>query len=527
MPLYDTISVFILVKLMPFPHTYKAHRIDLLINNHAGVRQEHYEADIVGQDPNQPESQHRRARNLLRFLIQGTEVERGQNYQEGLDLIEKALVEQRDPDTLDALRKELQNVFKNAYHNVRYAIDNRLLNKEDEQLFIILLSNLISLYSFFDPVRCDRQGNPVSLERVKIPQKINKEWILVTYKVKRLDISPQTGILSEHKTEDKIYAYGFQPLNSRTALALLSFRGTPPPTLPGAQFATLYNFKPNTSIGEGHNMEAVNSFIRHSFSKIVVVGHSQGGTMALITGMRFPEIIDSVHALNPAALSSKTLERFGAHWESHLSRGTAASLNVYAQEGDPVPYLGNGFPQGTHFYNLTPRDKLCSNYKPLMPKCIHRHIEAHIRFFSGQEEVLVEEQDLKEINNSSTRALMGDVKEAINLIKFPINYVSLVKTTLLQKQVPIDWLSPEQAQSLLESFELISSIVLSTTEITLLIFCIPIVASVSGLKIATLKCLSNSDESVSPRSQAGFFEEKMEKPICPLLESNKNELKRH
>lgn len=382
--------------------------------------------DKLESDQLNPDSQYKidtaiPARNLLRHIVRGTEIHGSdERYHKGLDLVQHALENKKNEELLKDLRLEIKYIFKN--------IAERLVKKDDEKQnpepvkapanekqYEILISNLLAAYPFVDPTN----------EPIEIPQKMpNGSWKNVIYDVKKIDISPQSGLLSMLlKDKDRIYAYGMTPRDNKEAQSQLLLMGTTYTTGQGARLSVLNNFRPRHSVGEGHDMTHLDKWV-NTQEKIKVTGHSQGGTMAMIAAARHPSKITHADCLNPTALTNATLDSLNKKWLS-TDKAKRPSIHVYAQQGDPVFPLENGFLEGTRLFRVIPGVNKKSNLKWFIPSFIQKATEAHLHHVAGYESSLILEMNAQKESFTSWREFRSDIKGALNWILYPFMYTDL------------------------------------------------------------------------------------------------------
>lgn len=363
-------------------------------------------ADI--EDPqtasNEKEKYARIARNALRHLTYGTSLRESKlltwdNF--------SALFIKRDAKLFDALRKEMQNVFSNVY----LCLNQQQLDPLAEKRVEIFINNLLCAYPFMDPKRN---------EKVILPQKINNSWQQIKYHFKKIDISPQSGLLSKLiEDEDRLYAYGLVSTH-RFASPYLLLEGSTYPSRQGAALNWLYNFKPNTSVGEGHDTNILSRWIeRHR--NITVAGHSKGGTMAMIIASKFPYWISQANCLNPTGLSRATINRLKSTWKQ-VPNIIKPQINIYTQAGDPVFLIENSFLTNIFFYRI---GKITDGYGA---------VESHAHYLTGRKTASIAEiLDFEREIFSKKRQFISDLKEALNWALFPILYMKLCCKLSLRK----------------------------------------------------------------------------------------------
>lgn len=387
-----------------------------------------FESDIADADNPSKISSVIPARNLLRHIVRGTEIHGSdERYHKGLELVQYALEEKKDEGLLRELRIEMRAIL--------LRIAERLVKKEEEKQktdtttppaneknYEILISNLLAAYPFVDPTDAP----------IEIPQKMpNGSWKTVMYDIKKIDISPQSGLLSLLlKDKDRIYAYGLTPRDNKEAQSQLLLMGTTYTTGQGAGLSVLNNFRPRNSVGEGHDTTLLDKWI-NTQEKVKVTGHSQGGTIAMITAARHPEKISHADCLNPTALTHATLNHLNQQWLSK-EKAKRPSIHVYAQQGDPVFPLEDGFLEGTRLFRIIPGVNKKSNLKWFIPSFIQKATEAHLHHMAGYESSLILEMNAQKENFTGWREFRADIKGALNWILYPFMYADFATHLLVR-----------------------------------------------------------------------------------------------
>lgn len=317
-----------------------------------------------------------------------------------------ALFITRNPLLLSSLRVEIQYIFLNIEACLhRYVLDIPTQHRLD-----IFISNLLTAYPFLDP----ENG-----EEVTMPHKIADAWHMVRYQFEKIDISPQGGLLASLlEEEDRLYAYGLSPISHADAQPILLFMGTSYPSGQGADLNWLYNFAPNHSVGEKHHPAHVAHWIaqRHH---IKAIGHSKGGTMAMIYAATYPHAIRQADCLSPTALSSATLARLSTNW---ASLEAPPQINVYAHRQDPVYYIDRNFLPQTTIYRFGEKDD-------------HVHpLAAHAHYFAGRKNTVIRQYQHNDNGMRSWRRdFLTDVKSSFNWVMFPMMYSKLVYKLCVRK----------------------------------------------------------------------------------------------
>lgn len=384
------------------------------------------------------------AKNLFRHLLRGTpicEVD-GQPHTQSLlsdteGLISNTLLSKRNPELVSAFRKQVQDILIRSFTSLKSGI----LTPSDEKQYEIFQTNFLAMYPFMDP----QNGSTIN-----VPQKINEQWLLVTYTVQRLDISPQSGPLSwVIEDEDRMYAYVLNPDKQqfKTAYAHLLLMGTTYPAGQGAGIANAYNFFPRHAAGEAHEMSKVEEWLLAQDDKTVkVTGHSKGAIQAQIMAGKFPYKIIEANCLNPSGLPRTTQAKILPGYNA-VADADKPSINVYTQDGDPVFPFEAGFLPGTRIIKVFPtRDvpimNCCFGLRvPLLdwrlsipiPERLRKSYQAHINLYSGWSHVLMVNGSLSIENASQRRIFLGEVKSVLNLFLFPIEYLALFLAIVMRQ----------------------------------------------------------------------------------------------
>jgi pimeloyl-ACP methyl ester carboxylesterase len=359
------------------------------------------------------------ARNLLRHLVRGTEIKES-DCKHSLAFVQHALEKEKHEGLLKSLRVELKNILLRIADRVipdEKDEKQKPTSVDEQKNYEILVSNLLAAYPFIDPVED---------ESIIIPQrKPSGGWKRVEYKINKIDLSPQTGLLSWLlKDKDRIYAYGMAPKADKEAESQLSLMGTTYTSGQGAWLSGLRNFNPDQSVGEGHDMTNLDKWMKNQ-AKVKVTGHSQGGTLAMIVAATHHDKVTRADCLNPTALANATLERLNPAWLK-LADEKKPAINVYAQQGDPVYPLENGFLKGTRLLRVIPGSEKSSSLKWYIPKFIQKATEAHLHHIAGRDSSLIIEMDADKENFTSGREFRANMKGAINRVLYPFMYLDLV-----------------------------------------------------------------------------------------------------
>ncbi|MCX7116886.1 MAG: alpha/beta hydrolase-fold protein [Legionellales bacterium] len=353
------------------------------------------------------------ARNVFRHLFRGTpfSAKDGDWYARSFlaseTLLQTAL-SQRVPELYTAFRTEVQCMLDKAFA----ALLAGDWTSETERQYAIFQSTLLSSLPFMDPV----VG-----ESIYLPQKIDGKWRRISYQFVRLDVSPTNGLLAAVlEEEDHLYAYALESRNKQAKSHLL-LMGTTHPTGQGSGLSSAYNFYPRHSVGEAHHMGEIDAWLAKQRPKnVIVTGQSKGGTMAMITAAKHPDKVTQAHCLNPSGLCKATLKRLSPSWH-RLGKGVKPQINVYAQCGDPVFPIEQGFLEGTDIYRVISHTKKPAfNMAAPLPRIVRKAYEAHIHHFVGREAVLFLRVNQASETNTKKRDFLDDLKSLLNWFRFPL-----------------------------------------------------------------------------------------------------------
>ncbi|NYQ91506.1 lpg1907 family Dot/Icm T4SS effector, partial [Escherichia coli] len=132
----------------------------------------------------------------------------------------KAIYLQRDP----LLLKEFRLAFQKGFDALFTQLSGRQFNSQQNEQIQLYLSNCLSYLPLFDL-------NPY--ESIKVPQRINDQWVMVDYYIKPIELTNHRGkndlILRD---DDRVFAYGLEPIDNPNAQPHLIFMGT---TYPAGQ----------------------------------------------------------------------------------------------------------------------------------------------------------------------------------------------------------------------------------------------------------------------------------------------------
>lgn len=251
----------------------------------------------------------------------------------------KAVLISKDKARMEALKTELEALGKVAFDKLNSEIP---VSVESEKLYEALIGNLLALYPFTEPT---------DNSQLQIPQKIAGKWALVTYTINHLPVSPSW-------LGEPIPAYGLKPQNNEKASPLLLFRGTPQPTASGSLLALASDIVPGYSVGEIFYEHAEKNVIQpwieaahKEFGKVKIFGQSLGGSLSLLTLSRQPDKVCEVNVYGSPALLNSSLKIYEERTKG-MAQADKPKVNLYWNNGDPVPLAGAAFHQDWNLYKV-------------------------------------------------------------------------------------------------------------------------------------------------------------------------------
>jgi len=204
----------------------------------------------------------------------------------------KFLFWKRDPQFIQEVRKELQNVLLVLFHKIR-------LENHAEDILDMFLGHVLATFALTEPEESDH---------IQIPRKTTQGWELVDYLIHPIPLTPEWLF-------HPIYSYGLIPQNNDRAHSLLLFRSTPLPTGKSSLLAMLSDFTPGFSVGEmlylmgKRNLKKwIKEIYQRNQKTIKVFGQSLGGSMAYLLAMDFPEMVE-IHTFVPSGLFKRSMKQ--------------------------------------------------------------------------------------------------------------------------------------------------------------------------------------------------------------------------
>ena len=286
------------------------------------------------------ENQVIQARNLLRVLMMGWNNE----WKSLLSMKTfRAVFIKRDHQLTKALRYAFQEGFAHVFSQLQ----NQTLSLEQQHQAEIFISNCLTFLPFSDLT---------PYESMAIPQYINGEWQFIDYKVVPIELTPISGYKKLFLAEqDRVFAYGLEPITNLNAEPHLIFMGTTYPA--GQGFVTTINTDLEAFESAGKKLyrtghKNITRWLQQQPNKVHVCGTSLGGGLSLILAIDQGDKLSSVHALNPPGLYDSWHTNKFDHWDLLDEK---PPVYVLKQNEDPVSRFGVWKPEW-HVLQITPPD---------------------------------------------------------------------------------------------------------------------------------------------------------------------------
>ncbi|KTD09667.1 DUF1275 domain-containing protein [Legionella hackeliae] len=283
------------------------------------------------------------ARNALRILMMGWH----ENWPEIISpQIIQAVFVRRDRELMRGMRLAFQEGFETIYKQLQ-AQDQLSPAQLTQAEFYI--SSCLTLLPYSDI-------NPY--ESITIPQRINNEWRLVNYKVVPIELTPTNGF---HKLfiqdEDRVFAYGLEPIADKEAQSHLIFMGTTYPAGQGFNEQVNSDLKGFDTVGNNLYLSGrsrILAWLATQTQKVKVCGTSLGGSLSLLFSIDQGDKLSQVHALNPAGLYDSWFKDHIDNWETLT---TKPEVTVLRGGKDPVSRFGAWKSEWNIFHVIPPANK--------------------------------------------------------------------------------------------------------------------------------------------------------------------------
>lgn len=290
-----------------------------------------------------------KARNLLRVLMMGWTP----NWH---NLLTKqtfnAVFVERDHQLTQAMRHAFQEGFTHLYSQLQGKQLNRL-EKNQADLYI---SNCLTYLPYADI-------SPY--ESMSIPQYIAGSWQLVDYRVVPIELTPTSGFKKLFLADnDRVFAYGLEPINHATAESHLIFMGTTYPA--GQGFSTMVNTDLEAFETAGKKLYRtgranITHWLDQQENKVHVCGTSLGGALTGLLAIdkggdtfRKGATFSRFDALNPPGLYHPFRKSRFDNWDSFH---TKPPVFIQKQGDDLISWFGIWKPEWQVLQVIPPADK--------------------------------------------------------------------------------------------------------------------------------------------------------------------------
>ena len=282
--------------------------------------------ELEQEQPDYPEENARIiARNMLRFLMMKYQG----NWREifSPQLLQAVLIKSDS-----SLLRGMRYAFQEGFQHVWLQLENQTLSTRQNNQAELFISNCLCILPFADL----KLGHAF-----KIPQLMDGRWQLVTYNVRPIELTPTRGFETLFMyDEDRVFAYGLEPVDQPHAEPQLIFMGTTYPA--GQGFASQINtdlegFETvgNSLYRTGH--ERIIAWLDKQKKQVHVCGASLGGALALLLAMHHGEKLSRVDALNPPGLYDSWIKSIFDRWDSLNKK---PNVFIQKQGNDFVSSLG-------------------------------------------------------------------------------------------------------------------------------------------------------------------------------------------
>ncbi len=329
-------------------------------------------------------------RNVIRWLFGNPEIV-GHDFTVITSQLIKAAAFERNETFLKEAQDELLAIGLRLYEQLK----GGGLTPSSERLTGILLGQILGLYPFFEP----KTGTELIL-----PQKIDVEWELITFRVEQIQLTPKW-------LGPPILAFGLIPKEESASgvRPRLLFPGTSQPTASWSPLDTWADFVPSYSVGEfvfdWWAKEAIFKWMeqaKHDWGVgVELTGVSLGGSLTLLTVSHRPDLVSVARAFVPPALREEVVADYENKIEEMEVRDHP-DVSIYWQAGDIVSLVGPAWSKFWKAVCLIPGEKL----NPL---------ESHNKAFAAQPLTAVVRMDAERDSNRLARKIFNIIFEIASI----------------------------------------------------------------------------------------------------------------
>lgn len=245
----------------------------------------------------------------------------------------KTLLIERAPYFLRAARLEVQTALDR--------LSNTLINKppqtENQKLKVELaIYNILSIYVMF---------SPSPFETLTIPRFIDDAWQGIEFTIEAIELTPTKGWWVNFFPDiSRLFSYGFRAKDQENVASILTHCGTGWTTAQGSLIQVIADLWPNKTPGEiffEWQNQTIDKFIDSNENKVIVNGHSLGGSLSYLTAMARPDRVKKAICLVPPGMAydyEANHPLFGAY-EATLQEERPIVI-IQKQTYDPISKCG-------------------------------------------------------------------------------------------------------------------------------------------------------------------------------------------
>ena len=315
-----------------------------------GLRLDFFESSLFEKEIEQDQTQNDEilARNLLRVLMMGwsdqwNDLKSWRTF--------NAIFVDRDHQMTKAMRMAFQQGFNHIFSQLQ----GKTLTDLEHNQAQLYISNCLTYLPYADLT---------PYESFAIPQFVDGQWQLIDYKVEPIELTPTSGFkkLFLHE-QDRVFAYGLEPIHHDQAEPHLIFMGTTYPA--GQGFVSMVNTDLEAFETAGKKLYRTGhknitrwldkQLEKPNPKKTHLCGTSLGGALSLLTVIDQGDKISRVDALNPPGLYEPLFRksRFD-HWDELQEK---PEVYVQKQGDDQVSAFGVWKPDWHVLHVTPPADK--------------------------------------------------------------------------------------------------------------------------------------------------------------------------
>ncbi|MDF1645986.1 MAG: hypothetical protein P1U61_03245 [Legionellaceae bacterium] len=255
---------------------------------------------------------------------------------------------ERDPHIL----RDMRCAFQEAFHHIYAQLKSKKLTASEQAQAELYLSNCLSILPFSDIT---------PYEFIEIPQYVDGEWILVDYKVVPIELTPTDGFEKLFIEEnDRVFAYGLEPIQETQAKPHLIFMGTTYPAGQGLATQLHTDLEGFETAGKKlyrTGRDRIVAWLNKQSQKPHVCGTSLGGSLSLLLTIDQGDKLSRVDALNPFGLYNAWRKSRYDNWDKLCDEHKAPPVYIQKQGDDPVSAYGVWKKEWQIFHVQPPKNK--------------------------------------------------------------------------------------------------------------------------------------------------------------------------